>query len=115
MLCWCSFLGKDVLHAGVATHFCEFAHLADLEDALVSCVSSSEVDDTLSKYCPIDKSGNFSLQPQMHRINECFSGCSIEDIVHRLEQENSNFSQQCLKVYYNDVFFYYSKTIFKIY
>lgn len=93
------FIGKDVFHAGVATHFCEFARLGDLEEALVASASSSEVDDILNQLCPVDKLAKFSWQPHMQQINECFSGDSVEEIFVRLEQDNSTWAQQSLEVF----------------
>lgn len=90
--------GRDVLFAGVATHYCEYDRLSDLEAALVTCRSASDVEAVLSKYCPADNKASFSLEPKLAKINEFFSGDSVEEILANLEADNTDWSQGILKV-----------------
>lgn len=92
------FLGRDVLLAGVATHYCEFARLKELEDALLACSNSSEVEGILSKYCPVDPTAKFCLEDKMKQINSCFAAGTVEEIVANLERDNTEWAQTALKV-----------------
>lgn len=84
--------------AGVATHYCEFARLAELEAALLTCSNTAEVEATLSKFCPVDKTATFSLEPKLQKINDYFSRGSVEEILECLEKDNTEWSQKLLKV-----------------
>lgn len=92
--------GRDVLFAGVATHFCESARLSDLEAALVTCSSTFDIEATLNKFCPIDPNAKFSLQPYMDKINKYFSENNVEKLIRCLNNDNSDFSRGLLKVCY---------------
>lgn len=92
-------LGKDVLKAGVATHFCESGKLSELEGALIN--NPNEVSEILTKFCPTDNH-EFVLQKQLKQINECFSAPTIEGILSNLEKENSEWAHQTIKV--NSIF-----------
>lgn len=92
-------LGRDVFRAKLATHFCEYDRLGELEAALVTCSSSSDVKTTLNKFCQIDQKSTLALNKPLHKINECFSGNSVEDILNNLERDNSDWAQKTLTVY----------------
>lgn len=90
--------GRDVLAAGIATHFCAHERLADLELALIECGSAADVERTLSKYCPVDVSAQFSLAPFLEQINRCFGAPTVEEIVQRLEADGSEWALGTLKL-----------------
>lgn len=92
------YLGRDVLFGGVATHYCEYARLGELEAALLTCSNSSEIELTLSKFCPVDRKSTYSLESVLPKINEYFSKNSVEDIMEALENDNSEWAQRLLKV-----------------
>uniref|UniRef100_A0A1B0DR99 3-hydroxyisobutyryl-CoA hydrolase, mitochondrial n=1 Tax=Phlebotomus papatasi TaxID=29031 RepID=A0A1B0DR99_PHLPP len=88
--------GRDVEKSGVATHYCESSKVPELEEALCKCSSDQEVADTLAKFCPKDSS-EFILAKHMGKINECFSGATVEEILERLRKDNSEWAQGVLK------------------
>lgn len=92
------FLGRDVLYAGLATHYCESALIGELEAALMICRSAFEVEAVLSKFCPIDNAGTFSLEPHLHKINDYFSNNTLEGIFAKLKNDHSDWSRNVQKV-----------------
>lgn len=99
--------GRDVFSAGIATHYCDYAKLTELETALALCSSPTEIKKTLSKFCPVDPTAKFSLEPHLSSINECFAGKTVEAIVYNLENLNSDWSRKVLKV---NIFTFHSLT-----
>lgn len=85
--------------AGIATHYCEYARLGELEAGLVTCSSPSDVEATLSKFCPVDTTAKFSLEPHLEKINKYFSASSVEGIIDNLEKDNTDWSRKQLKVF----------------
>lgn len=90
-------LGEDVLHAGVATHYCESAKIPDIEKALLATTNSNEVDGVIDEFCPRPKS-EFILSKHLDQINKAFSGSSIEEILSNLEKDNSEWAMKTIKV-----------------
>lgn len=82
----------------MATHYCEYARLGELEAALLACSNSSEIEATLRKFCPYDQTATFSLEPVMPKINEFFSKNSVEEILDDLEKDNTDWAGRLLKV-----------------
>lgn len=91
------FLGQDVLHAGVATHYCESAKIPDIEKALLATKNSDDVDNVINDLCPMPKS-EFILSKHLDQIDKAFSGSSIEEILSNLEKDNSEWAKQTIKV-----------------
>lgn len=89
--------GEDVLHAGVATHYCESANIPDIEKALLATKSSNEVDAVINDLCPKPKS-EFILSKHFDQINKAFSGSSMEEILSNLEKDNSEWAKKTIKV-----------------
>lgn len=88
-----------MVHAGFATHYCEYSKLGELEAALANCSNYTEIKETLQKFCPVDQTDSFSLQPHIKNINDCFSGKTVEEIISNLKQLNSKWSHKALKVF----------------
>ncbi|KAL9891353.1 3-hydroxyisobutyryl-CoA hydrolase isoform 1-T1 [Glossina fuscipes fuscipes] len=83
--------GEDVLKAGIATHYCDSSKLSDLETTLLNCPDADEVPDILNKFNkPSDKL--FSLDPLLEKINKCFDGESVEDIIENLKTDGSQWA-----------------------
>lgn len=84
--------------AGLATHYCEYNRLGELEAGLLTCTNASQVEEVLSKFCREEKPTKSSLEKLLGNINKSFSGKSVEDIFENLERDNSDWSQVQLKV-----------------
>ncbi|XP_014736402.1 PREDICTED: 3-hydroxyisobutyryl-CoA hydrolase, mitochondrial isoform X2 [Sturnus vulgaris] len=98
----CRLKGRDVLRAGIATHFVESEKLPALEKDLIALKSPSKekIADLLNSYhmkCTIDQEKKFSLDEHMEKINSIFSANSMEEIVKRLKQDGSPFAMKELE------------------
>ncbi|XP_027493016.1 3-hydroxyisobutyryl-CoA hydrolase, mitochondrial isoform X2 [Corapipo altera] len=89
--------GRDVLKAGIATHFVESEKLPALEKDLIALKSPSKenIADLLNSYhkkCTVDQEKKFVLDEHMEKINSLFSANSMEEIVKKLKQDGSPFA-----------------------
>ncbi|XP_075368554.1 3-hydroxyisobutyryl-CoA hydrolase, mitochondrial isoform X1 [Mycteria americana] len=89
--------GRDVLKAGIATHFVESEKLPALEKDLIALKSPSaeNIADLLNSYhvkSKVDKEKEFVLDEHMEKINSLFSANSMEEIVRKLKQDGSPFA-----------------------
>ncbi|NXF00871.1 HIBCH protein, partial [Smithornis capensis] len=89
--------GRDVLKAGIATHFVESEKLPALEKDLIALKSPSKenIADLLNSYqkkSTVDQEKKFVLDEHMEKINSLFSGNSMEEIVKKLKQDGSPFA-----------------------
>uniref|UniRef100_A0A8C9FL13 3-hydroxyisobutyryl-CoA hydrolase n=1 Tax=Pavo cristatus TaxID=9049 RepID=A0A8C9FL13_PAVCR len=94
--------GRDVLKAGIATHFVESEKLPDLEKDLIALKSPSKenIADLLNSYhmqTKIDQEKEFVLDQHMEKINSIFSANSMEEIVQNLKQDGSPFAMKQLE------------------
>lgn len=87
--------GKDVLKAGIATHYIPSNRLYELETLLLRCTNENEVYNLLSKFN--EPEGGFSLAAHIKDINYCFAAGSIEEIIERLERVGNDWSKKILK------------------
>ncbi|XP_026461730.1 3-hydroxyisobutyryl-CoA hydrolase, mitochondrial-like [Ctenocephalides felis] len=88
--------GSDVYKAGIATHYCDSGSMNDLQLDLTECRSSEDVDKCLDKY-QINDGIPFELEPVLERINKCFTAPTVEDIIRKLEDDNSEWANNTLK------------------
>ncbi|KAL9848478.1 3-hydroxyisobutyryl-CoA hydrolase, mitochondrial isoform 1-T1 [Geothlypis trichas] len=98
----CRLKGRDVLRAGIATHFVESEKLPALEKDLIALKSPSKekIADLLNSYhmkCTIDQEKEFALDEHMDKINSLFSANSMEEIVKKLKQDGSPFAMKQLE------------------
>ncbi|KAM6078208.1 3-hydroxyisobutyryl-CoA hydrolase, mitochondrial isoform 2-T2 [Theristicus caerulescens] len=87
--------GRDVLKAGIATHFVESEKLPALEKDLIALKSPSmeNIADLLNSYhSKVDQEKEFVLDEHMEKINSLFSANSMEEIVQKLKQDGSPFA-----------------------
>ncbi|XP_032851144.2 3-hydroxyisobutyryl-CoA hydrolase, mitochondrial isoform X2 [Tyto alba] len=89
--------GRDVLKAGIATHFVESEKLPALEKDLTALKSPSteNIADLLNSYhvkSKVDQEKEFVLDEHMEKINSIFSANSMEEIVKKLKQDGSPFA-----------------------
>ncbi|XP_058798102.1 3-hydroxyisobutyryl-CoA hydrolase, mitochondrial [Phymastichus coffea] len=83
--------GVDVLHAGIATHYVSSDKLEDVTTELLS--ENSNIDAVLKPYLLENVKQKFSLAPHIDLINECFSTPTVEGIIKRLKEKNSEFAK----------------------
>lgn len=94
--------GRDVQHAGIATHFTEAARLPSLEQELVSLSSPSlqDVARLLDRYhqeCRLDEAKKFVLAEHREKIDRLFLADSMEGIVANLERDGGEWATQQLQ------------------
>ncbi|KAM9189576.1 3-hydroxyisobutyryl-CoA hydrolase, mitochondrial isoform 2-T2 [Mergus octosetaceus] len=95
--------GRDVLKAGIATHFVESEKLPVLEKDLIALKSASKenIADLLNSYhvkSKIDQEKEFVLDEHMEKINSLFSANSMEEIVKKLKEDGSPFAIKQLEM-----------------
>lgn len=96
--------GQDVLHAGVATHYCESATIPEIEKALLELKNTKDVDSVMNDFCPKPKS-EFVLAKHLDQINTTFNAPTVEGILSNLEKDGSEWAQNTIKVYLNTFLF----------
>ena len=96
--------GWDCLHAGIATHAVDNDNMESLEADLLrlgdgGVVRVEDVQTVLDSHT--DKSAyngtSFSLAGQLEKIDEIFSGGSVEEIMQRYSEDGSDWSLKQLK------------------
>lgn len=95
--------GKDVVKAGIATHFVPSKRLYELEVLLSRCTNDGEINSLLNNFH--ESSDEFSLAGNIKHINYCFAASSIEEIIERLEKVKNEWSEKTLKVSHISVLF----------
>lgn len=88
--------GKDVVKCGLGTHFVESKDVPKLYDALLK--SSGNVDSVIKEHSQDITRHPFSLSSHMDIINEAFSASTVEEILVRLKNEGSQFSNETVKL-----------------
>lgn len=90
--------GKDVLHVGVATHYCDSAKIPEVEKAILELKNANDVGNLLNELCPVDSTSEFSLAKHLSHINKCFAAPTIEGILANLDQDKSEWAQKTIQV-----------------
>lgn len=93
----CAFVGIDVLHGGIATHYCESTKVAELERVLINLENVDDIENVLNEFCPKIVSA-FSLAAHIDQINKCFSASKVEEILSNLEEDGSDWAKNTIKV-----------------
>ncbi|XP_019696113.1 3-hydroxyisobutyryl-CoA hydrolase, mitochondrial isoform X2 [Harpegnathos saltator] len=88
--------GVDVLLAGIATHYVPSEKLPDLKHDLSTSPNDS-INDILIKYQP-KLNCEFSLAPHMSQIEHCFSAPTIEEIIERLKEDDSEWARKNVEI-----------------
>ncbi|XP_041937606.1 3-hydroxyisobutyryl-CoA hydrolase, mitochondrial [Alosa sapidissima] len=91
--------GRDVLRAGVATHFVESEKIGALEKDLVDLKSPSMSDvakvlDSYQHQSALDADKPFALEQHMETINRLFDAGSVEGIIENLKKDGSPFAKK---------------------
>lgn len=83
--------GADVLHAGIATHGCSAETFPTLKSELIALPSKSEADleSVLNRHSDLFKAAQpaFTLENDMGKIDKCFAGDSVAEIMTSLKKE----------------------------
>ncbi|XP_059052917.1 3-hydroxyisobutyryl-CoA hydrolase, mitochondrial [Achroia grisella] len=87
--------GKDVVKAGIATHYVTSKRLYELETLLSRCTSDVEISALLNKFN--EPPEEFSLAPHIKHINYCFAASTVEEIIERLEKVQNDWSVKTLE------------------
>lgn len=90
--------GLDTKLAGLATHYIESSQLNNLENELCECKTDEDVRKTLDKYSSCEHLENSYFKNYIERINECFTGSSVEQIISNLKRDNSVWAKDTLKL-----------------
>ncbi|XP_003400984.2 3-hydroxyisobutyryl-CoA hydrolase, mitochondrial isoform X1 [Bombus terrestris] len=89
--------GIDVVLAGIATHFIPSEKLPYLKQDLLT-TEQSDVKEVLNKYQCIKFNQEFRLAPYMNKIDTYFSASSVEEIIQRLKEDNSEWAKNTLQM-----------------
>lgn len=94
--------GRDVLHAGYATHFVESTKIADLENTLLELTNPSPaaVEEVINQYhqqCELDKDKPFVLKPHQEQIDRLFAADTMEEICEALQKDGSEWATKQLE------------------
>ncbi|KAK7304988.1 hypothetical protein VNO77_42885 [Canavalia gladiata] len=81
--------GKEIVAAGLATHFVSSEKIVELENCLISLNSGDEnaVRSVIEEFSSDVKLGDESILNRQSIIDECFSKDSVEEIIKSLEAE----------------------------
>lgn len=90
-------LGSDVLHAGIATHYCSSEKIVHLEHALLHSTNANDIDRVIDEFCPKVQS-NFGLSEHLDQIEKCFEANSVEEILSKLESDGSEWAKKNIQV-----------------
>lgn len=87
--------GRDVMKAGIATHYVPSKRLYELEVLLSRCTNDIEINSLLSNFH--EASDDFTLADNIKHINYCFAASTIEEIIERLEKVQNDWSKKTLE------------------
>lgn len=59
--------------------------------------NTNELDDVINDFCRKRRS-EFSLSKQLDRMNRCFSSNSVDEILNKLENDDSKWAKRTMKV-----------------
>ncbi|XP_062566224.1 3-hydroxyisobutyryl-CoA hydrolase, mitochondrial-like isoform X2 [Saccostrea cucullata] len=93
--------GRDVLKAGVATHFVQSSKIPELESALLGLdnARAHDIGEVLENFQNMSTDipdTDFILEPHMEEIDKLFDGDTVEQIVENLKKEGSEWAKKQL-------------------
>ncbi|KAK0161194.1 hypothetical protein PV327_009691 [Microctonus hyperodae] len=88
--------GEDVKFAGIATHFIPSASINELIETLLS-PDNNDIDKILDDFEVKNENNKFSLEKNLSQIDKCFSADTIEEIIIKLKEDNSEFANIALE------------------
>ncbi|XP_043486577.1 3-hydroxyisobutyryl-CoA hydrolase, mitochondrial-like [Polistes fuscatus] len=89
--------GPDIFHSGIATHFVPSEKLEDLKHELLKS-DGSNIEEIINKYHVNTSRNNFSLNPYIDIIENCFSAPTVEEILERLKKDDSKWSKKLIEM-----------------
>ncbi|KAL4199019.1 hypothetical protein AMTRI_Chr03g142830 [Amborella trichopoda] len=91
--------GKEMIAAGLATHFVPSEKLAELEKRLISLNSGDEnaVRSVIEEFFVAVEPDEKSVLHKQSIINKCFSKNSMEEIIDSFEEEAKTEGNECIK------------------
>ncbi|KAI4484030.1 hypothetical protein M0804_007486 [Polistes exclamans] len=87
--------GPDIFHSGIATHYVPSEKLEDLKYKLLKS-DGSNIEEIINKYHVNTSRNNFSLNPFIDIIENCFSAPTVEEILERLKKDDSEWSKRII-------------------
>ncbi|KAK6645283.1 hypothetical protein RUM43_001559 [Polyplax serrata] len=99
--------GYDLVHAGIATHFCSTAKLPELEKALLCdfsrdcCSCPHDIIEEFHNNSIKELQGGcvpkFQLEPNLKLMNAWFSECTIEAAMAKIKEDKSKFATDTME------------------
>lgn len=92
------FIGPDIISLGFTKNYVKSDDLGRLEDALINLESanSESVSNTIARFQQTPDANNWNIDPK--KVEQLFSGNSVEEIVENLKNDNTEFSSKILKL-----------------
>lgn len=91
-----------MLHAGIATHYCESGKIPELERTLLQTKNPQEVDTVINDFCPKMQLPSH-MAKNLDQISECFDASSVVEILNNLEMDNSEWAKKTIKVSHSEI------------
>jgi len=89
--------GFDVKKIGLASHYVESQRLGEMEKALVACTTEDDIKRTLAKFASIPASTETELDQNLPKIDQCFDGDTVEEIIDNLHLDGSEWAMQTVR------------------
>lgn len=87
----------ELQQVGLASHFVENKSYQDLEETLVLCDTDDQVEEVLEEFAPASMSGQMEFDESADRVNKCFSGLTVEQILDNLKADGSDWAMDAIK------------------
>ncbi|XP_028127690.2 3-hydroxyisobutyryl-CoA hydrolase, mitochondrial-like [Diabrotica virgifera virgifera] len=88
---------SDIVRAGFATHYCKNNNLEKLQNTLLNCTNKDNIEDIFENICE-KRFPEFTLNPVMDRITNCFSATTIEDVLLKLQYDGTPWAKETLNI-----------------
>ncbi|XP_051159170.1 3-hydroxyisobutyryl-CoA hydrolase, mitochondrial-like isoform X2 [Leptopilina boulardi] len=93
----CKLTGSDVFLTGMTTHFIPSSRINLLTKELTES-NGSDISQILKQHHMKNLPNQSSFEPYMEKINHCFSARTVEEIIDRLNDDNSDWSKRTVKI-----------------
>lgn len=88
--------GFDMKKIGLATHFIKSEKLDELENNLVQCKTSEDVERILVESASDPPSIVTEVDEILPKVRKCFSGTTVEEIYEKLQEDGSEWAKNTL-------------------
>lgn len=89
--------GFDVMKFGIASHFVESKNVRDLEHSLTTCETHVHVENVLEEFSFTPTKVESKFDENLLRIENCFGGLTVEQIIDNLKNDGSDWANETLK------------------